>query len=434
MNAAAVAVPVAPPSSWFSNPNFSSLTPLTVTPEGRVYGHLAGWGSCHLDSPGFGGCVVAPRSSTNYAGFLLGTVLTEDGKTISTGPIVLATPHALPIWGPAEAMRHYSDTGAAVADVQVGEDRFGIWFAGALRPGVTPEQLRTLRASSLSGDWREHARTGSLELIAALAVNSPGFPIQRPTALVASSGIVASLVAVGTVAQPGHTAEGRDRIRRGLRVETLRRRVDALRAADSSKPSRNALSARVREFAARHRDDAPRHPSSGAPSGQRVGNRADPGGAPTSPPVAHFEAVLGIEGQTTGDGRLIEPGALTAGALPLPLRWVSADHGGHDGAVIVGKVDSIDRGSDGTLRARGVLDLGGAEGREAHRLIKAGLLSGVAIDLDQTATNEEFVTSRGRIRAATLVAIPTFDDARLTLLDDYDCGCSETVQITHGKA
>jgi hypothetical protein len=53
----------------------------------------------------------------------------------------------------------------------------GVWISGALRPSITDDQLRVLRASSLSGDWR---RIGaSLEFIAALAVNVPGFPIAR---------------------------------------------------------------------------------------------------------------------------------------------------------------------------------------------------------------------------------------------------------------
>ena len=43
----------------------------------------------------------------------------------------------------------------------------------ALRPGLSDEQVRTLRASPLSGDWRYI--DGQLELVGALAVNLPGF-------------------------------------------------------------------------------------------------------------------------------------------------------------------------------------------------------------------------------------------------------------------
>jgi hypothetical protein len=77
-------------------------------------------------------------------------------------------------------------------DVAAGEDKHGIWVSGALRPDVTEEQLRSIRASSVSGDWRPI--NGKLELVAVCAVNAPGFPI--PRARVASGAPIA-LVAAG---------------------------------------------------------------------------------------------------------------------------------------------------------------------------------------------------------------------------------------------
>ncbi len=49
------------------------------------------------------------------------------------------------------------------------------WVAGSVVAGVADEQVAELRRSPLSGDWRRV--DGNLELVAALAVNSPGFPI-----------------------------------------------------------------------------------------------------------------------------------------------------------------------------------------------------------------------------------------------------------------
>jgi hypothetical protein len=72
-------------------------------------------------------------------------------------------------------MAHYDDTATVMADVAIGEDSFGIWIAGAVRPDATDEQVRKLTASSLSGDWREIG--GQLELVAALCVPMPGFPL-----------------------------------------------------------------------------------------------------------------------------------------------------------------------------------------------------------------------------------------------------------------
>lgn len=90
-------------------------------------------------------------------------------------------------------MRHYDDTRSAVADVTAGEDAYGIWVAGALRPGLAPEQIRAFRASNPSGDWRP-VDGNRLELVAVCMVNVPGFPVARS---VVASGHVYSLVAAG---------------------------------------------------------------------------------------------------------------------------------------------------------------------------------------------------------------------------------------------
>lgn len=189
----ASAVPKAPPAAWFANPNLKQPTPLTVTDDGRVYGHLATWGTCHVGHA-HSGCITAPRSHSNYAYFRVGSVLTGDGTEIATGRITLETRHALGTLSATQTLAHYEDTGKAVADVAAGEDSHGIWIAGAVRPNVSDDQIRALRGSPLSGDWRRVA--GNLELVAALAVNVPGFPIPRTAGLVAS-GKLQSLVASG---------------------------------------------------------------------------------------------------------------------------------------------------------------------------------------------------------------------------------------------
>lgn len=188
----AAAAPVEPPAAWFDDPRLPGPTPLTVTDDGRVFGHLARWDVCHTGISGQ--CVTAPRSATGYAWFRTGAVKVAEGTLVPTGRLTVGTGHASTTRGFSRtaAMAHYDDTGTAVADVAAGEDEYGIWLAGALRPDATPEQVRVLRGSPLSGDWRD-AGTG-LELIAALAVNTPGYPVLRqvvasgrPVALVASS-------------------------------------------------------------------------------------------------------------------------------------------------------------------------------------------------------------------------------------------------------
>lgn len=187
----------APPTEWFTNPDLPGPTALTVTDDGRVYGHLAVWGTCHTAYTGQ--CVEPPHSPSSYAYFRTGAVLTADGNEVATGSITLDTLHAGRNLSAVDTISHYEHTGRAVADVSVGEDVYGIWVAGYVRPGVNDEKISALRASPLSGDWRRIG--GNLELVAALAVNSPGFPVPRTQGLVAS-GQMYALVASGVV-EPG---------------------------------------------------------------------------------------------------------------------------------------------------------------------------------------------------------------------------------------
>ena len=182
----------APPSDWFEDPKFTGPQPITVTADGRISGHAALWGTCHV---GFKDrCVSPPRSKSNYAYFNVGNVLTADGKTVNVGRLTAGTGHAALEFGAQPAKEHYDHTGWGAGYVHAGEDSYGIWFAGSVAPNATPEQIATIRASATSGDWR--AIQNSLELVGILSVNTPGFPIPR-----AKIGLVAgaqvSLVASG---------------------------------------------------------------------------------------------------------------------------------------------------------------------------------------------------------------------------------------------
>lgn len=181
-----IAVPVVPPSAWFANPNLSGPTPLTVDDHGRVFGHLAVWGQCHIGHTNR--CVEPPASMANYAHFLTGEVLCDDGTRFAVGQITMNGNHAPHSYNAEQTAAHYDNTATAVADVIAGEDAYGIWVAGALRPELSPAHIRGLMASDVSGDWRRIG--GNLELVAVLAVNVPGFPKVRVRE---AQGLVASL-------------------------------------------------------------------------------------------------------------------------------------------------------------------------------------------------------------------------------------------------
>lgn len=197
----AAAIPTAPPEAWFKDPQLTSPTALVVEDGGRVYGHIAAWGTCHIGQ--VGKCVEPPTSPSNYAYFRTGALQTAEGTSVAVGHLTMGTGHAGPRDSANAAAEHYDNTGTVFADVAAGEDAYGIWVSGSLRPGITAEQVRVARSAPISGDWR--TIRGSLELVGALAVNVPGFPVPRPQGLLAS-GEVKSLQASGVVAHDDSAA------------------------------------------------------------------------------------------------------------------------------------------------------------------------------------------------------------------------------------
>lgn len=162
-----------------------------------VYGYIAQWNVCHIGNPrGANVCTPAPHSKSNYGLFRTGTVATTEGP-IPVGQITMGIGHAGVYDTMETAASHYDNTNAAVADIACGEDNFGIWFAGRLRPTATDEQRYALAASGrLSGDWRPYG--SGHELIAALAVNVPGYPIPE-VAIAASAGEPGAILAAGII-------------------------------------------------------------------------------------------------------------------------------------------------------------------------------------------------------------------------------------------
>jgi hypothetical protein len=128
-------------------------------------------------------------------------VVCDDGSRVRTGKISLGTGHAQLGLAAGAAKEHYDNTGSAVADIVVGEDNYGIWFSGAVRPDVDDTSIRAFRASAVSGDWRTIG--GGLEMVALLAVNTPGFPVPRANLVASAAGDTdepTALVSAGALA------------------------------------------------------------------------------------------------------------------------------------------------------------------------------------------------------------------------------------------
>lgn len=231
----AAAIPTAPPEAWFKDPQLTGPTALVVEDDGRVYGHIAAWGTCHIGQ--IGKCVEPPTSPSNYAYFRTGALRTAEGTSVAVGHLTMGTGHAGPRDSANAAAEHYDNTGTVFADVAAGEDAYGIWVAGSLRPGITAEQVRVARSAPISGDWR--TIRGALELVGALAVNVPGFPVPRPQGLLAS-GEVKSLQASGVVAHDDSAARAAH--------PSSRMRGDGLTLGDISYLKRLAESERRRDL------------------------------------------------------------------------------------------------------------------------------------------------------------------------------------------
>lgn len=200
--------PLKPPREWFFMEEPSRPTPITITAEGQLHGHLYVWGECHTGFPDE--CVMAPRSSSGYSYFHLGQLETAEGEVLPVGKLTYDAPHAAMHDNLQAASRHYDQTGQVGAFVRATDGEIGIWLSGAVKSDISPEGLRDLRANPPSGDWR--SLNHSLELVAALAVPVPGFPVKREMAL-AASGEVQALI----MSEPAEESESVDRSSRSFR-------------------------------------------------------------------------------------------------------------------------------------------------------------------------------------------------------------------------
>jgi hypothetical protein len=188
------------PSSWFQNPGLGRAVPLRIEKDTRrCYGYVAEWGICHVGMSGM--CQEVPQSQSDYGYYLKGILDTDAGEqpvgVLSWGG------HASPHARMSAASEFYDKPDAVRAFVNVGEDEFGVWFAGIIPPDVSDADIAKMRAiGAVSGDWREVR--GQLELIGVPVVNTPGFPVLasaasgRQTVLIGAGALKPEVAAVKT--------------------------------------------------------------------------------------------------------------------------------------------------------------------------------------------------------------------------------------------
>lgn len=159
----------------FEDPKLAGLTLPTIDDNGRIYGHLAAFGTCHRSIQD--SCTLVPKSMSGYREFHTSpAVRLDNGTKLPVGRLTVGCGHADTRLPGIPATAHYDNAGSAFALVRVGEDKHGIWFSGVAAPWATPEQIEMGLSAPLSGDWRNFGQ--GLELVAALAVNTPGFNVR----------------------------------------------------------------------------------------------------------------------------------------------------------------------------------------------------------------------------------------------------------------
>lgn len=246
-----------PPAEWFQQPDLNEPTPLTVTEDGRVFGHVARHDTCHT---GLAGCVTAPRSARGYTDFhryshtVSGRELPVTAGRITGGHGQYADACRCCPGNDDHACKHLSlqaavgfhDQLSTLAYVRVGEDEANnaIWMAGVVAPEATDRDRALLSRRMVSGDWRSIAGGFELVEVLALARERPGFPV----ALVAAGGRPVSLTGAGAISPRPEQAVS---VVPGVDEQVLRRvaaeAAEQVLTAAETRAKEHAAAARARE-------------------------------------------------------------------------------------------------------------------------------------------------------------------------------------------
>ena len=193
--------------SLFENPGLNRITPITVTDDGRVFGHVATHDVCHVGMPGV--CTTAPVDDDGYRMFHR---YQPDGVPVSVGRITAGggkfrctcrqcrgsnDDHACLKSSLGATIAHH-DRLSTVAWVRAGEDTRlnAVWVSGIVNPGATIDDLAALSRQKVSGDWRPVGVDARLVEILALSREEPGFPLPH---FRIAAGQVSALTAAGVV-------------------------------------------------------------------------------------------------------------------------------------------------------------------------------------------------------------------------------------------
>lgn len=232
--AAMSAIPATVDRALFDQPKLDNVTPITITDDGRVFGHIATHDTCHV---GFRSeCVTAPMSARNYSDFhryaapVDGDILAVGRITVGHGQHVCKCgscrgandDHACLAMTASSAIAHY-DRMSTVAWVRAYEDvdNNAIVISGVLASDASVADIACLTGARVSGDWRPIAGRIELVEVLSLARERPGFPLPMARMV---NGSVAALTAAGTV-RPSVVKPGSRMLSTQLDVDALSERI-----------------------------------------------------------------------------------------------------------------------------------------------------------------------------------------------------------------
>jgi hypothetical protein len=161
------------PAGHFEDPVLTEPTPIHVTPQGRVVGHLACWETMHTAYPDMQRTPY--RSFSGYADFHQTDARLDTGQVLRVGRLTVGGGHGPVGRGPRAARAHYDDVTTCWAYVRAGEDDIGIWVSGCIEANADDRMVKMALGTPHSGHWERVG--GHPELLIGHAVNSPGFPI-----------------------------------------------------------------------------------------------------------------------------------------------------------------------------------------------------------------------------------------------------------------
>lgn len=196
-------------TALFGDPGLSEITPITVTDNGEIFGHVASHDVCHVGIPGE--CVTAPMSSRGYVDFHRYPIMTSSGEVMAGRITVGHSQHVCACENcrgrnddhaclnlDAHGSISHHDQMSTVAWVCAGEDTTNnaIWVHGVINPKASVDDLAVLTRRKVSGDWRPIAGNSELVEVLALSREREGFPLPRARM---SAGRVSALTAAGVI-------------------------------------------------------------------------------------------------------------------------------------------------------------------------------------------------------------------------------------------